>query len=134
MPGGERAGASVRSGHLHPALAGQPALAPDERGGQVRNRVHCRGVVLVIDELVAARQDRPWIDRTAKLDTRHAAHLGRQLHRPQERLARYAPVVLAFTAREAALDHRRRQAVPHRALGRGHPDRARAYHDHIEVI
>jgi hypothetical protein len=134
VPGPQRPGAAVRRRHLGPQRPGQPSLTPDERRRQALDRADHAVVVEVEYGLVAAGQYRGGADRAAQLQPGHPADLCRQLHRPQQRLARDAREVLAFTARQAFLDEGRRQAPSHDALGDAHPDRSRTYHDHVEDV
>ncbi len=84
-------------------------MTTDERSREVLDIAYFKGVAVALNNIVSPREYRWGIDRTAQGQPRHPAHLGRQLHRPQHRLAWHAREVLAFPARKAAFDHGNRQ-------------------------
>ena len=111
--------------------SGARARAPALRGAL--DDAHVVGVVEEGYGRVAPSQDRCDINGTAH-QSRHPTQLGREPHRPQQRLARHAREVPAVTDRRALLHEDGGQSSPDGARSDNLADWSGAYHDHIEDI
>jgi hypothetical protein len=119
----------------HAALALQAATAAHERDRVLVEPRDLHRVVEVVDDLVAAGQQRLDVERAGDR-LAHAGHpprLGEQLGRPQQRLGRHARPERALAADEPVLDHRRRVPPVGQPPGDDLARRARADDDDVEL-
>ncbi len=114
------------------SLAVDPPVTADQRHVVLLEPGELGRVVEVVARLVPPGEHGSDVDRTDR-EARHAAHLMRQVDRPQQRLRRHAGVERALAADELLLDEGDRDAVlsepSRRHLARG----AGAQHHHIEL-
>ena len=116
---------AVRAADLHPPLAGQPRLPAQQRHAALLQPRQLRGVVELVDHLVAAAQHARRVEPARGRVVRHARHardLVEQLARAQQRLRRHARPVAALAADQLALDERDRSPAL-RQLARPRPRR-----------
>ena len=111
----------------HPALAVEAAGAAEELDAAFFEPGQLGGVVEVVDDLVAALEDRLGVE-LAGCRLRHAGHparLGEHVGRAQQRLRGHAGVVGAFAADQVRLDDRDAHAAVGEAAGADLARRAR---------
>ena len=125
---------SVSSPTTTRPLAVEPSLAAEELDPAFLQPGQLTGVVEVVDHLVAALEHGLRVEVAADrgADAGHAARLGQQLARSQQRLRGHAGVVGALAADQVALDDRDREPAVGEAAGADLARGAGADHDRVE--
>ena len=118
----------------HRALAGDPAVAADQRDAAVLEPRQLRVVVEVVDDLVAPRERRRHVELAGDrlLGAGDALDLGERLVGPQQRLRRHARPERALAADQPILDDRHVEPVLGQPSRRHLARRPRTDHHDIE--
>ena len=118
----------------HEPFAGQAPVRAHERDTALLQPRQLRGVVKVVDDVVAAAQHGTGIERAGHrlAHAGHALRLGEQLRRAQQRLGRHAGIERALPADEPRLDDRGRVPALRDPTGQRLPRRTGPDDDDVE--